>query len=203
MELQIQDLVNSIKRDGISEAEKKAAEILSEAKVKAEEIVRNATKEAEHLLDDARKEVSVMKQSGKAAVEQAGRDVILSLKKSINAHMNRLLEDQVNKTISGKDLSALIVQIVKTDIVDHANSALELPESQVKKLTESLQSELAKEIKDGLEIRPVPSVSVGFRLASKDGSSYYDFSDEEVTRMLAPFLNASVQEILVSASETR
>ena len=50
MELQIQDLVDSIKRDGIAEAEKRAAEIVSDAQEKASELVRNANKEAQRLI---------------------------------------------------------------------------------------------------------------------------------------------------------
>ena len=56
MELQIQDLVESIKRDGISEAEKQASEILADARTKADEIVREGSKDAAKLIEDARKE---------------------------------------------------------------------------------------------------------------------------------------------------
>lgn len=199
MELQIQDLVESIKRDGIAEAEKRAAEIVAEAKRKADEIVRNGAKEAEKLTDDAKKEVAVLKQSGKAAVEQAGRDVILSLKKSINTHFDRLLEANVSKALAGKDLVSLIVSVVKSGMVNPDGTTIEVPQNHVDQLTESLRGQLAQELKDGLEIKPVSSVDVGFRLATTDGSSYYDFSADEITRMLAPFLNTTVQNILSSS----
>ncbi len=39
MELQIQDLVSSIKKDGIESANREAAQILAEAKAQAEKIV--------------------------------------------------------------------------------------------------------------------------------------------------------------------
>ena len=203
MELQIQDLVNSIKRDGIAEAEKQAARIMSEAKEKADELVRTGAKEAAKMVEDAKREVSVMQQSGKAAVEQAGRDVILSLKKSINAHFDRLLESTVAKTLSGKELVALIVQVVKSDLVKPEEAAVELGNADFGSLAETLRAELATEMKKGLEIRPVPSVPVGFRLSAKDGSSYYDFSAEETARMLAPFLNSAIQGIILSSQESR
>ncbi len=202
MELQIQELVESIKRDGIAEAEKRAAEIVSEAQAKAEELVRNGAKEADKLVEDAKKEVAVLRQSGKAAVEQAARDVILSLKKSINAHFSRLLEAKIAETLSGDELVSLIVDVVKSDIAS-GDQVVEFSAEKTKKLAESLRSELAQELKDGLEIRPVSAVDVGFRLAAKDGSNYYDFSAEEITRMLSPFLNATVQEILSSSSDAQ
>ena len=46
---------------------------------------------------------------------------------------------------------------------------------------------IAEEIRNGLEIKPVKGVSAGFRLASKDGSGYFDCSDDEIMQMLKPF----------------
>ena len=46
---------------------------------------------------------------------------------------------------------------------------------------------LAKEIKGGLEIRPTKSVQKGFRLAAKDGSGYFDCSDDAIMEMLMPY----------------
>ena len=199
MELQIQDLVNSIKRDGIEEAEKKAAEIIGEAQEKADDLVRNAKREAQRIVDEAKKEVAVMKQSGTAAVQQAGRDVMLSLKKQINDQFTRILEQQVSSTFSGKDLVTLIVSVVSSGLVTPEDTVVEINEKQKKQLAESLQHELAKELKAGLEIKVVPSVDIGFRLTAKDGSSYYDFSTDEVVRLLAPFLNTAVRDMLTAS----
>lgn len=203
MELQIQDLVDSIKRDGIAEAEKQAAQIIAEAKSKADEMVRAASRDAAKLIDDARKEVAVMRQSGRADVEQAGRDVMLSLKKSIAAQFERLLEQEVAKTLSGKELVSLIARVVESGLSDPASSVVEMKDSDWKAFAASLQDALAKDIKNGLEIRPVPAVDVGFRYAAKDGSSYFDFSAAEIAKLLAPFLNASTREILFPSPESR
>ena len=49
MELQIQDLVSSIKKDGIDSANKEAAAILAEANKQADAIVAGAKAEADKL----------------------------------------------------------------------------------------------------------------------------------------------------------
>jgi V/A-type H+-transporting ATPase subunit E len=41
-------------------------------------------------------------------------------------------------------------------------------------VTDALKAKLAKEIKEGLEIKPTKNVQAGFRLAAKDGSGYFD-----------------------------
>ena len=203
MELQIQDLVESIKRDGISEASKRAAEIIAEAKAKAEEIVRSGTKDAAKIIEDARKEVAVMQQSGRAAVEQASRDVLLSLRKSIQIQLDSLLEQELSKTISGDNLVALIVGIVQSGMVESSQSAVDLNQENLKSLAATLKIRLANELKSGLEIRPVESVKTGFRISEKDGKSFYAFTDEELASLMTPFLNPMIQEIVFDSSKKR
>ncbi len=203
MELQIQDLVESIKRDGILEAEKRAAEIIADAKTKADEIVRTGAKDAAKLIEDARKEVAVMQQSGRAAVEQASRDVLLSLKKAIQAQFDILLEKELEKTFSGEQLVSLIVQVVQSGLTDPATSSVELNKEQVKALATVLKTKLAQEMKSGLEIRPVEGVRTGFKLSQKDGKSFYDFSTGEIATLMAPFLNPLVQEIVFGSAQKR
>jgi len=196
MEQQIQDLVESIKRDGINEAEKKSAEIIAAAQEKAKNIIAESEKEATSIIEKAQKEVSVMENSGKEAVKQASRDVILSLKKSIYEHMDRLLTTKVKSSITDKQLVSLIVQVVKEGLEDSSQTTIEVNSEQIASLEESLRGELEKELKAGLTIKPVPQVEVGFRLSDKSGSSYYDFSDEEISSLLKPFLNTAISQIL-------
>ncbi len=202
MELQIQDLIESIKTDGIQEAQKQKEEIINEARTQAEGIVKDAEKEASALLEKARREAAVMEVSGKEAVRQASRDVILSLKKSINSTMERLLGDQVSKSFDQKQLAQLIVEVVKSGISDPATSAVEVKKASVKALQEALSKDLDKELKSGLVIRMHPEVETGFRYADAEGKSYYDFSDEEISALLIPYLNAAVSDILSATDKT-
>ena len=57
----------------------------------------------------------------------------------------------------------------------------------VASVTDALKSELAGELKAGLELRLSKKVRTGFRLCAKDGSGYIDCSDEELAEQLAPF----------------
>ena len=73
----------------------------------------------------------------------------------------------IRAAIAGEDLSAYAAEV--SDVSD------------------ALKAELAQEIKNGLEIRPTKSVQQGFRLAAKDGSGYFDCSDEGIMEMLMPY----------------
>lgn len=196
MELQIQDLVNSIKKDGIDQAEKQASEIVAKANEKAKEILDNASKEASKILDDAKKEVDVLQQSAVIAINQSARDLSLSLEKSIKGQFESLLEGNVTKALSSSELVKLIVEVIKTSLVDSNDAVVELNKKDAKKLVDSLKSELAQQLKEGLEIKAVESIDYGFKLSSKKDGSYFDFSSEEITNLLRPFLSSSINEIL-------
>ena len=154
MELQIQDLVSSITKDGIESANREAAQILAEAKAQAEKIVADARSEADKLRADAQTE--------------------------IGAELTKLLAQDTHKALDDKALASLITAALQGE--DASAYAAE-----VASVTDALKSELAGELKAGLELRLSKKVRTGFRLCAKDGSGYIDCSDEELAEQLAPF----------------
>lgn len=180
MELQIQDLVCAIKKDGIDAAQKEADTIIAQAKEKAAAIIAEAKEEADRIQKKAENEINILKESAKTAAEHAKRDAILSFKESVRLEFEKLLAADVSKAVDDRTLAKLI-----TAAIDGEEPSDYVAE--VSAITEELKSELAEKIRMGLEIQASPNVRVGFRLAAKDGSGYFDCSDEEITQMLMPF----------------
>lgn len=180
MELQIQDLVSSIKKDGIDSANKEAAAILTDARKQADAIVAEAKKEADKLREDAKAEIEVFKNSAQLSAEQAKRDAVLAFQQEIQKEFEKILAADVNKALDQQALVRLIQAAVQGEDV----SAYAVEVGQV---TDALRQELAQEVKNGLEIRPARKVGAGFRLAAKDGSGYFDCSEQEIAEMLMPF----------------
>ena len=58
---------------------------------------------------------------------------------------------------------------------------------EVAQVSDVLKAELAEKIRNGLEIRPSKGIRAGFRVNAKDGSGYFDCSDEEILQMLRPY----------------
>jgi len=180
MELQINDLVSAIKKDGIETAQKEAETILADARKQAETIIANAKAEAQKMKEASEKEVKIFEDSARVSADQARRDAVLAVKSELQAEFEKLLGANINKAIDDKLLAKLILAAASGE--DLSGYAVE-----VQNVTEGLKAELAKEIKDGLEVRVSKNVKGGFKLASKDGSGYFDCSDEELTNMLMPF----------------
>ncbi len=180
MELQIQDLVSSIKKDGIDSANQEAAAILADARKQADAIVADAKAEADKLRGDARAEIEVFKNSAQLDAQQAKRDAVLAFRQEIQREYEKLLSADVGKALDQQALVKLIQAAVQGE--DVAAYTVE-----VGQVTDGLRQELAQELKAGLEIRPSKKVGAGFRLAAKDGSGYFDCSEQEIAEMLMPF----------------
>lgn len=180
MEIQIEDLVSSIKKDGIDAANEEAQKIIDDAKLKADEIIKNAKSEQEKIIEQSKKEIEILKSSAQVAVSQAQRDAVLLFKDSVKNEFEKLLEADIEKTLDAKTLAVLIKAALEGE--NPENYSAEISNAQ-----EGIKGEIAKELNNGLEIKISPDFNVGFRLGSKDGSGYFDCSDEEITEMLNPF----------------
>ena len=180
MELQIQDLIGAIKKDGYDAAQKQADQIIADAKKQAAEIIAKANEESESIIKKAKKEVAIMEDSAKVTAEHAKRDAILAFKRAVQAQLQQILTDSTKKALDYRTLAKLIIAAMGDE--DPADYMVE-----VAKITDGLKNELADQLRTGLEIKINPKIHAGFHLVVKDGSGYLDCSDEEITQMLMPF----------------
>ena len=180
MELQIQDLLSSIRTEGIEKASQEADNILADARKQAEDILAKANAEAAALRDAAEKDVARYRENAQLGAEQARRDAMLAFKAAVQAEFERLLTQDVGKVLDDKALATLIAAALNGENpADYA--------AEVHTVSDGLKQQLAQQLKAGLEIRPAKSVRAGFRLAAKDGSGFFDCTDEEISKILMPF----------------
>lgn len=194
MEMQIQDLIASIKKDGLDQAKKEADEYLAKARAEADEIVRKAQVEREKLLESAKKEIDLERQSSRASLEQAARDASLTIKRSVLDLLESILKESVKAELSGKALEELICQVVASDAVSDGSTVNVSPDD-LKTLSSDLVAKLAQKLKKGIVLRSSASVSGGFVVMEKDGSGFIDLSDEEIAKLLWPYLSENLRKL--------
>lgn len=180
MGLQIQELVSSIRKEGIEAAQIEADRMIAQAKEQAAAIIADAKAAAAQAEAKSQREIEVMKEGARVAVDHARRDAMLAFKGAVRSEFEKLLAADAAKTVQGDALAALI----KAALLDEDPAAYA---AEVSDVTEGLRSELAEQLRSGLELRISNSVKYGFRLAAKDGSGYFDCSDDAISEMLMPF----------------
>ena len=193
MEQQIQDLIASIRKEGIDTAKAESGKIIADAEAKAASIISSAEAERDAMLAKARKDIELEKSSAEATIKQAARDVSLSLRKSIEDMYSSILRDAIAASSEGDGLISLLRIALEGDV---SGKAVEIPDSELSALRSKLSVAFADKIRAGMEVRPSSSFSAGFRIAEKDGSGYIDYSDEECVKLLMPYLSESLREIL-------
>lgn len=198
MEIQLKELIDTIKEEGFKSAQLDGQEIVEKAKEEAALIVSNAKQEASLLLQEAKAQIAKDQSSSNAAILQASRDVILNLKKQIESLLDTVIQTQVSSNFSGDTLKEAIVAVVKGIASDVNDLTLLVNEKQLSNIESSLRSALNEEFKKGLELRPIDSINCGFRVSLKNGTAFYDFSDKEITSVLSGFLNKKLAHIITS-----
>lgn len=200
MDVQLQELIDKIKRDGIESASKMAASMKQEAEEEAKNIVDAARKEAASIVAQAETDAKRFEQAGKSAIEQASRNLVLAFRTEIQKLLDTIVTAEVTKAYDSESLKAILPDVLQNwasgmgDKVD-----VLLPEKELNQLETFFKTKLSDELKKGVELKSERNVSAGFRIASKDGSAYYDFSAEAVAELLSIYLNPKLAEILDSA----
>lgn len=201
MEIQLEQLISKIKNEGIKTAEDSAEKIIQDAEQKAESIIKDAEKKADQLIAAAQADALRFENSANASVKQAGRDVVLTVRKNLSDIFNRLLKAETDKALSANVMEEIIVNTInKLNKTEAGNFTVEIPEKDSDALQKVLTSRLSEEIKNGLEIKAARNMEKGFFISSKDGSAYFNFSDEGIAEALSEYLNPKLA-VLISGED--
>jgi V/A-type H+-transporting ATPase subunit E len=202
MEIQLQELIDKIKKDGIESASEEASRITAQAESDARRIVEAAQKEAADLVARGKADAERSEKAGVAALEQASRNLVLAFKGEIEALLARIVAAGVGASYGEDALKAIIPELVKQWAATGADSLdLILGEEQLGKLRSYFNAALAAELSKGVELKSDRNLGAGFRIASKDGSAYYDFSAESVAELLSAYLNPRLSGILKASAK--
>jgi V/A-type H+-transporting ATPase subunit E len=197
MEIQLQELIEKIKKDGIEAASTEASQLKTQAEAEAKRIVESARKEAEGIVAKAKTDAERFEKAGIASVGQASRNLVLAFKTEIQAILDRLVARELAASYTDDVLKAALPDIIKGWAAGGADSlSLILPEARLKSIEAFFREKLASEMKKGLELKSDRNLGAGFRIANRDGSAYYDFSAESVAELLSAYLNPRLAEIL-------
>lgn len=196
MDIQVQELLDTIKKDGIDAAEKKAEEIIEAAKRKAASLIADAEKNSRSILDEQEKTAAQMVDAGKAAIAQAGRDLILAVEQQLKKIFGKLVSSAVSSAYDENVLAEAIKDVVASMAKQTDISAVTIPDATQKRVVESLKGKIAEALKDGVTVQTSPKLSGGFLILEKNGAAYFDFSAQAVAEALAVYLNPTIAEIL-------
>lgn len=202
MEMDLKNIIEKIKKEGVAEGEKKADDIIKQAELKAKEAINSAEEKKKEIIASAGKEAQRLEKNAKVAVSQASRDVLLSLKEEIIALFDKAMKKEVKEKLSGDTLKDMIVHLAENfKKTDKDNIEILLSEEDKKALEGAVLAAFKKEMAKGVTIKTSPHIEKGFRIGIEGKNSYYDFTDDAIVEAFKSFLNPKVSEMLNTGKE--
>ena len=201
MEIQLQELIEQIKKDGVAAAEAEAASIVAAAKAEAEKILADAQAQAEKLMADAKAENERTVKSGEDALRQAGRNLLISFRESVARELTAIAGENVAAVYSSEALAQLILRVVEgwASKPEAEDLTVILNSADLNALEETLLAGLKEKMLKGVTLKANDHFDGGFRIAVQDGKAYYDYSAEAVVDMLTGYLSPKVAARLKEA----
>jgi V/A-type H+-transporting ATPase subunit E len=202
----VQELIDRLRQEGVTEGRARAEQIVSEAERRAAWTVQQAEEEAERIKTQARQDADRLRAAADQAIHAAGRDAVLDLKAELTARFSARVEQMVGQAMDEPEvLRDLILAVAgrvregerleaaeRLQVLLPANTP-DLAELRrhaehggdpLSRLTLGLS---ARQLRDGVEIA-VGDQGRGLRLRLAETDIVIDLTDEAVADLLLAHL---------------
>ena len=201
MEIQLQELIDKIRKDGVDAAEVEAEKILISAKEEAQRIIADAQSEADKILVNAKNENMRMVKSSEDAIRQAGRNLLISFRESVTRELKAIIGESVDAVYSSQLLEKIIVDVVERWSINPEVQSLTviLNNDDVERLEKIMIASLKEKVKKGVTFKANDNFDGGFRIVVNDNDVYYDYSEDAVVEMLSNYLSPKIAKLMKEA----
>lgn len=199
MAQEIKDLIAKIQQEGIQAAEVQAAQIKAEAEQGSLKIIAEAKIQAQSIIEQANTESQRLNDSTQASLKQAGRDLLISLRKEINSMLSNLIKADTRQALTVNELTKIIEALIRnTPLALGSEIIVSLNPQDQDKLEKEFFKQLAEKTKKQITLKSADGIDSGFIISFDAGKSIFDFSDSALTEYIADFLKPELGKILKS-----
>ena len=115
--------------------------------------------------------------------------MVLAVRKNMEELFRRLLQQDVAAVLSGESLERIILALLKGWALD-SSIDIQLSSADADALSESLIKKFKDELlNEDFAIKPLEGMKAGLRISFRNGTAYFDFTDEEISNALAQLLS--------------
>ena len=193
----LKSLIEKINQEGLQAAEEKTRLIEQAAKKKAEEIILQAEKVSRERIAEAKEQALKIEEKTKVLLEQAGRDLLLVLRKEINTMLLKIISLDMRQALAAQELIKIIASIIEQAAVNKEGQVIvSLNKEQLNVVETGLFAVLREEIKKQVVLRSQDDLHAGFIISFDSGKSQFDFSDKALASYIGEFLKPKLKDVL-------
>lgn len=202
MEVQLQELIEKIKKEGVGAAEEKAAQILKEAEERAKAILDEGQQKADAIVKKAREEQDRFEKASISSIRQAARNTIIEFRENLILQLDAIIKVETLNRYDSTVLATLIPEVVANMAKkESSNISVLLQEKQAKQLEKSLIAAFKEKLMAEVNVLPDYNIKAGFKVTEKGASSYCDFTNESVADAFSSYLSPRLRDILKEAAK--
>jgi len=203
MDVQLQELIEKIKRDGVAAADKESAKKIADSEKKAEKIIADAQEKAAEIIKNAKLETARMEKASEEAITQAARNMLISFKDALVSEFEGIVLEETQSKMSKDVLAKLVPETVKewSKNTDVSELSVLLSEKDLKDLEATFKKTFKAQIAKGMEVKADKTLSAGFRIGVNKGAAFYDYSAETLAEMFSAYLNPKVAGLMKDAAK--
>ncbi|MCF7837199.1 MAG: ATPase [Candidatus Marinimicrobia bacterium] len=208
MATELQALIDTIQTEAVAKAETEAAakpdtaaaETTAAAKKKAAGLVQQAEADAKAKLAAADQEAQAFAERSRRTLEQAARDLILTVGQGVTEMVERLIKDAVDQTLQPELIGEMLLKMAATTNQDQPLEVV-VPEKDRAALETIVRERLAEAFKGGVTLTVDNELFSGFRVVVADAHVEHDFTGPAVAAALAQFVRPHLAEIVRAAAQ--
>lgn len=202
MSEELQHLIDRIRKEGVETGEQEASALVRDAKAQAAQIVADAGKQAKDLVAKAEVEADAFAVRGRKTLEQAARDLLISIGSSAGKVISGMVEQNVADAMTPDVVAQMLVKLADAYAKQGATElTVLLSADDAAKLKEYFAREYKDKLAAGLDIQSDKEIFKGFRVGVKGGQVFHDFTKEAIAESLAGFLRPELAELVKKAAE--
>lgn len=197
---ELQGLLERIHEEGVQKAESEKERLISDARKEAAKIVSDAKTEAENIKKQAEDDAKKSEERAKAAIQQAARDIILSLKEDLLKRLKTLVEKAIGEAMTPERMGEILMTMVKeyTSQSPDAEPGVEalLNKKDVEDMEKLFNGSLVKDLKEKPEISIGHDFGSGLKVGFKGNDIFFDFTDDAISELICSFIGPKLAAML-------
>jgi V/A-type H+-transporting ATPase subunit E len=195
---ELQPLLEQIRKEGVEKAEKEASHLLAQAKEKAAQIVREAEAKAKERVIKAEADAEMYTQRSTATLEQAARDVLITVGQGIENIISELVAESTKEALKIEVLEQMMIKMAQSCAEHHGETRIELliSKDDQNDLVKFFAAKYREKMVHGLELHVDNEILKGFKVSFADDHVYLDFTQEAIAEALTAFLRPKLAAIV-------
>jgi len=199
MDSKIQQLTETIYKEGLQKVREEEAAIIKAAKDKGSGIENDAKKEAERIIAEANEKATEIKKQVDSELKMAVNQAVSAMKQEITSLITmKVLQPPVKEIFSDKGYIQSLISTVVKGWLEKENFDLNviLPDADREKMERYFKNNLLAELNSGLNIQFSHQTKSGFKIGPADDSYVISFTDEDFINFLKGYLRPKSSQLL-------